>query len=286
MATRPPPPCWSLSTKRIRLVVAYDGTEFNGWTAQEGRRTIQGILTSTVRQISGEDNEIIGASRTDGGAHARGQVAHFDTDLPIDPRDWARILNRRLPRDVVVRRSQRVPAAFHSRFCAEDRTYRYVIRTGVRDPRTTRTVYEYGRPLDADRMHTAAQQLLGRHDFRAYSEELPPTVHAVRDLFALEVRQRGDRVEILITGTAFVRGMMRRISGGLLEVGRGRRPAEDLAALLDPQRRDLLHWPVVLPAGGLTLERVRYGRPLRDNRDQNPEHDLVEATPPENNSDE
>jgi len=275
-----------LSTKRVRLVVAYDGTEFNGWAAQAGRRTVNGILTSTIRQISGEDNEIIGASRTDSGAHARGQVAHFDSALPIEPKDWARILNRRLPRDLAVKRSGEVPRWFHSRFCAEDRTYTYRIRTKARDPQTTRFVHEYGRPLDAECMQVAAQGLVGRHDFRAFSEELPRDVHAVRNLYALEVRSRRDQIEITIRGTAFVRGMMRRISGGLLEVGRGRRTSEELIALLDPQQRDLLHWPVVLPAAGLTLDRVRYGRPLRDARDSVKQHDLVETTPPENNSDE
>lgn len=258
-----------MSTKRIKLVVAYDGTDFSGWAAQPERRTVRSTLTDAVRQISGEENEIIGASRTDSGAHALAQVCHFDTECPIPTERWVRALNKLLPLDVAVQDAKEVPVSFHSRFCALDRSYRYRIATVLREPRLSRYAHDFGRPLDLKAMQAAASSLEGKHDFRAYSEELEPSQNAIRELFRVQVTGTRTEVRIDVRGTAFVRGMMRRIAGGLLEVGRGKRPPEDLARLLDERLRDSLQWPVVLPARGLTLMRVRYGRHPVDVRDRN-----------------
>jgi tRNA pseudouridine38-40 synthase len=250
----------------IKLVVAYDGTDFHGWAPQHGQRTAQGVLTEAVLQATGQSVEIVGASRTDSGAHALGQVCHFDTAVGIEPSAWARILNKVLPNDLAVRVSTRVPEAFHSRFSALDRHYRYRIHTADRDPMRSRFVHDYSRPLEVRSMQEAAAALVGCHDFRAFTEELDPSVENTRrQLFKTHVRQVRDEVWIDIVGTAFLRGMMRRISGGLLEVGRGRRAPEELKRLLTPER-ETLQWPVVLPAKGLCLMQVRYGRVLTDRR--------------------
>jgi len=252
---------------RLKLVVAYDGTEFCGWAAQAGRRTVQGTLTEAVRQISGEEIEIQGASRTDGGAHAQGQVCHFDTRRPIPPEKWAGILNRVLPEDLSVYASSVVADDFHSRFAARDRHYCYRILTGQPDPHRARFAHRYGRPLDVPLMQQAAQILLGEHDFRAFTEELDPYVENTRrTMIRFDVRQVRDEVWVDVVGTAFLRGMMRRMAGALLEVGRGYRPVEEVSRLLDIEERSGMQWPVVLPAKGLCLMRVRYGRHPRDNR--------------------
>jgi tRNA pseudouridine38-40 synthase len=252
---------------RIKLVVSYDGTEFRGWAAQAGSRTIQGTLTEAVRQVSGEDIEITGASRTDSGAHAQGQVCHFDSQVAIPAEKWPRILNRVLPQDLSVVRASRVPDGFHSRFCAEDRWYRYRIQIGIRDPHRSRFVHNYHSALDVDAMQRAADALLGDHDFLAFTEELDPCIENTRrKLFQFTVTERRDEVWVDVVGTAFLRGMMRRMSGALLEVGRGKRPVEEVSRLLVPEERSSLQWPVVLPASGLCLMRVRYGRWPRDNR--------------------
>ena len=252
---------------RIKLVVSYDGTDFCGWAPQAGLRTVQGTLTEAVRHVSGEEIEILGASRTDSGAHAKGQVCHFDVGKPIPPEKWAAVLNRRLPGDVVVVSSKEVSNHFHSRFCAEDRSYRYRILTGPPDPQRTRFVYSYCRPLSLSTMAQAAQRLQGDHDFRAFTEELDPSVlNTRRTLFSVGVRQVRDEVWVDVVGTAFLRGMMRRIAGALLEVGRGLRPVEEVGRLLCKEERDSVQWPVVLPASGLCLMRVRYGRPPVDKR--------------------
>ncbi|CAN5499393.1 tRNA pseudouridine(38-40) synthase TruA [soil metagenome] len=251
---------------RIVLTAAYDGTDFRGWAANPESRTIQGTLTEAVRLIANEDIEITGASRTDSGAHARGQVAMFDTSRPIPLEKWAGVLNNRLPSDLQVLAAREAPEGFHPRFSARDRWYRYRVHIDVADPFKARFVHQYGKALDLDLMRLAADRLVGTHDFRAYTEELEPTVeNTVRTLYSVQVRQVHDEMWVDVVGTAFLRGMMRRMVGALLECGRGYRPVEEVSRLLDPEERHSLRWPVVLPARGLCLMRVRYGPP-RDHR--------------------
>jgi len=269
-------PCLNLSTKRIKLVVAYDGTDFRGWAAQTGQRTVQSTLTEAVRQATGEDVEIVGASRTDSGAHALGQVCHFDSSVNMEIEKWPRVLNNLLPSDLAVQSAALVGDDFNSRFCAEHRRYRYRINLTNRNPFTTRYVHDYGRAVDIDLMKTAAEVIVGEHDFRGFTEEVGPEIeNTVRKLFRVEVSEYLEsriadlgfisEVRIEIVGTAFLRGMMRRISGALLEIGRGFRPLEDMSRLLTPER-DSMQWPVVLPAKGLCLMEVPYADPPRDNR--------------------
>jgi tRNA pseudouridine38-40 synthase len=217
-----------------------------------------------VRQISGEDCEITGASRTDSGAHARGQVCHFDTTnpMPIEKMPW--VLNRALPADLAVMQAEQVDDEFHSRFWCMNRVYRYSIWTADRDPFNGRWSAHYGRPLDLEKMQRAAQELVGRHDFLAFSQELLPHQTTVRELFKVTVTQKATDVQIEVVGTAFIRGMMRRIAGCLFEIGRDHRPVEDVKTLLTHDDKESLQWPVVLPAEGLTLMKVNYGRRPRE----------------------
>jgi tRNA pseudouridine38-40 synthase len=252
---------------RIKLVVSYDGTEFRGWAAQTGQRTVQRTLTEAVRRVSGEEIEITGASRTDSGAHALGQVCHFDSEVNILPGKWTYALNQVLPKDLSVLKSSQTSDRFHSRFSVVDRHYRYRILMGPRDPFRSRFSHFYGRPLDVSKMIEGASKLQGRHDFRAFTEELDPHVeNTMREMYRFEVKKVRDEVWVDVVGTAFLRGMMRRMAGALLEVGRGYRPVEEVSRLLDSEERNSLQWPVVLPACGLCLMHVRYGRGFRDNR--------------------
>ncbi|MBV6458901.1 MAG: tRNA pseudouridine synthase A [Fimbriimonadaceae bacterium] len=255
-----------MSTKRIKLVVAYDGTDFRGWAANPGQRTVRSTLTEAVRQISGEENEIIGASRTDSGAHAKGQVCHFDTANPMPPERWTQALNRRLPSDIRIGRSEGVPCDFHSRFSASFREYRYAMADGDPDPIRGRFCHDVWHRLDVGRMHEASEALIGVHDFRAYSEEIPADANTVREILRLKIERIRNEIRLTVAGKAFLRGMIRRIAGGLYEVGRGYRPADEIKQLLDPKLRDKLQWPVVLPANGLMLMRVVYGRHPKDFR--------------------
>lgn len=248
-----------MSSRRVKLVVAYDGVDFCGWAAQPGQRTVQSTLKEAVRQVSGEENEIVGASRTDSGAHAVGQVCHFDTTRPIPPERWAMAVNRWLPPDVAVVHAEFVDDEFHSRHWAKSRSYRYRIAVGAKDPHRARVVHAYGRSLNVLRMHEAAQAIVGEHDFEAFSQLMEPGDPTRRTVFRTQVKQVRDEVWLDVTASSFIRGMMRRLAGGLLEVGRGRRSIAEFGALLGPER-DRMTWPVVLPAHGLCLRRVTHFR--------------------------
>ncbi|MBS1724051.1 MAG: tRNA pseudouridine(38-40) synthase TruA [Armatimonadetes bacterium] len=244
--------------RRVKLVVAYDGTDFCGWAPQRGHRTVHGTLTETILQVSGEEVELLGASRTDSGAHARGQVCHFDSTRSIKPLKWVRALNDLLPPDLSVKSCQFVNSEFHSRFSAQDRHYRYRILTGKRDALRARFTHWYGRPLDVALMHDAAQTLVGEHDFFAFTQLVEEEENTVRKVFSLNVRQVRDEVWIDVVATAYARGMMRRISGALWEIGRGMQDPATLEVLLAQTQKGKAHWPTVLPANGLCLMKVRY----------------------------
>lgn len=266
MEPQRPSSSW-LTKKRIRLTAAYDGTDFCGWAPQDGQRTVHGTLKDAVRQVSGEDCEITGASRTDSGAHARGQVCHFDTSNPMPVENWVRALNDRLPADLSVREAKRVHPDFHSRFWADRRWYRYRISQGIPDPFSDRFAYWWpGRELDVEAMAEAADFLKGSHDFYAFSQLIPPEVNTIRELFSVHVTRHGREVWIDVEGTAFLRGMMRRISGSLLEIGRHARDPKSLKRLLNHRASPERPWPVVLPAHGLCLMKVFYGRHPQDSR--------------------
>jgi tRNA pseudouridine38-40 synthase len=266
-----------LSTRRIKLVVAYDGADFCGWAPQRDQRTVHGTLTDAVRRISGEEIEIRGASRTDSGAHAKGQVCDFATALPMPIDKWPVALNAVLPKDVAVVLAEEVSEGFDSRFWARWRRYRYRIQLGPRDPFRARYAFQPNKDrLDIEAMRRGAAKLAGEHDFLAFSQQLAPGQTAKRRVFAVDVRPVRDEIWIVVKATAYVRGMMRRFSGALYELGKGTREPEDIDRLLDLEGRDNLPWPTVLPAAGLTLLKVSYGRHPSDWRDRLTTEDLNE----------
>ena len=268
MGTRPRRPSSSSLTKeRIKFVVAYDGSEYRGWAPQRGQRTVHGTLTEAVRQVSGEDCEIYGASRTDSGANALGQVCHFDCGVPIPVERWPRALNQVLPEDLTVVSAERVHPDFNSRFWAAKRWYRYRIQTAWRDPLRGRYAFTYcARELDLRPMKRAAKQFLGVHDFLAFSQLVEPGQNTVREIYGFKVSRVRDEVWIDVVGSAFVRGMMRRMSGALWDIGRGAKEPDEIGRLLKKRVKAEIEWPTVLPACGLTLMKVFYGRHPYDRR--------------------
>ena len=244
----------------------YDGYDFCGWAPQQGQRTVHGTLTEGLRRVSGEEIEITGASRTDSGAHAKGQVCHFDDPHGMPPTNFVRALNDVLPWDVSVMSAVAVPPQFHSRFCAQARWYRYRIHCGPRDPHRARHTWWYGRDLDVDVMAQTAKAFEGEHDFVAFSQEVDRRANTVRTIRSISLRQVRDEVWLDVVGTAFVRGMMRRIAGSLFEVGRGYSAPENILHLLGQRDRRKIKFPTLLPAHGLCLMRIRYGRHPFDHR--------------------
>ena len=251
---------------RIKLTIAYDGTDFCGFAPQQEVRTVHGALTEGVFRATGEQVEIVGASRTDGGAHALGACAHFDSANPMSAETWRLVLNKVLPEDCRIVLSEAVGDEFHARFSATSRVYRYRFLLNEFDPFRRRYAHVYWRELDIDAMKKASQALTGEHDFRGYTEEVGPDVlNTTRTLHQVDIEAVGDEVHLTVQGTAFLRGMMRRMAGMLFEIGRGHRPVDDCARLLTKER-ERMQWPVVLPAKGLTLMEVRYDVPGYDAR--------------------
>lgn len=241
---------------RLRLDVAYDGTQFSGWAVQPGRRTVQGELESalgTILRLPGVPLTVAG--RTDAGVHATGQVAHCD--VPSFPDGLLRRLAGVLPGDVRVRSVAAAPAEFDARFSALWRRYVYRIADGPGggDPLRRWQVLAWPRRLDVTVMDAAAQRLVGLHDFAAFCKRREGAT-TVRALERLAVVRIGDEVACIVVADAFCHSMVRSLVGALLAVGEGRRPVQWPAALLTLGHRagDV----VVAPAHGLTLVEVGY----------------------------
>jgi tRNA pseudouridine38-40 synthase len=241
---------------RYRATVEYDGTDFFGFQAQPGVRTVQGELEAALARLSdGERRPVDGAGRTDAGVHARGQVIAFTYTGRLQADDLGRALDALLPPDVSIRDLRRTTGAFHPRHAARYREYRYTVWNGPRSPLRERTALGVRVPLDTVAMARAGSVLVGRHDFSAFgaADRSPVrTVHAVR------VRREGALVTIDVRADAFLRGMVRRIVAVLLEVGRG--SMDETAVREALAARSPALDGATAPAKGLCLRRVVLGR--------------------------
>jgi tRNA pseudouridine38-40 synthase len=225
---------------RIALGIEYDGSRFLGWQRQSHGPSVQAAVEQALAGVADAAVEVICAGRTDTGVHARCQVVHFDSEAERTPRGWALGVTSRLPASVCVRWAQPVDAAFHARFAARARRYRYrILNRGVR-PALERDYLTWERlPLDAERMHAAAQGLLGEHDFNAFRSVQCQAAHARRNLQRIAVRRDDEIVTIEVQANAFLHHMVRNIVGSLLPIGRGEQPVEWLAELLAGRDRTL-----------------------------------------------
>ena len=241
---------------RVRLDVAYDGTDFSGWAVQPDRRTVQGELELALRTVLRLPAvPLTVAGRTDAGVHATGQVVHCD--LPELPDDLVRRLAGVLEPDVRVRAARVVPDEFDARFAALSRRYVYRISdlAGGVDPLLRRQVLGWPRGLDVAPMAAAAEQLLGLHDFAGFCRRREGAT-TIRTLTRLSIARRGELIDCTVEADAFCHSMVRSLVGALIAVGEGRRPVDWPATLLDRDRR--ADEVPVAPAHGLTLVAVRY----------------------------
>ena len=241
----------------VKLVVEYDGTAFHGWQAQSGgTRTVQATLAAAIESLTGESVSLIAAGRTDAGVHALGQVVNFRLDRPFALDRLPAALNARLAPDLVVRSAELAPEGFHARYSARARLYAYRIRQALPKGAYQRQyVWTVGESLDLAAMRAAGQRLLGRHDFRAFGRSPRPGGHTTRENldFAVDMDD-ANWVTILVRADAFLYGMMRRIAGALVEVGRRRRPLEWIDELLGGSTAGLRP----APARGLVQVAVEY----------------------------
>ncbi len=230
----------------------------HGWQVQRGLPTVEGHLTDAVERLLGERVKVWGASRTDAGVHARGQVAAFDDGGRRDTNEYYRALNMLTPRSISVRGCERVEAAFHPRHDARGKVYRYRINDGFdADPMLRdRAMHGAGR-LDAEAMHEAAQYFVGEQDFTSVRAAGCDANSPVRKLHALRVRRVSpNEIEVFVLGSAFLKHMVRTIAGTLVEIGRGRRDPRWVRELL--AARDRQAAGPTAPACGLTLESIYY----------------------------
>ncbi|NCB93224.1 MAG: tRNA pseudouridine(38-40) synthase TruA [Clostridia bacterium] len=244
--------------KRVKLTIAYDGTKYCGWQVQPNGITVQEVLNRCLSELLGEKIVTIGASRTDAGVHALGNVAVFDTEarMPADKISFA--LNTRLPEDIRIQDSREVPLDFHPRFQTTVKTYEYKIYNR-RFPDPTKRLYTffYYYPLDVEKMQKAAAYLVGEHDFKSFSTYKPEVENTVRNIYSLKVwRTEDDVITIRIQGNGFLYNMVRIIAGTLLRVGGGFYPPEQMETILEGKNRELAG-ETARPEG-LTLVEIRY----------------------------
>lgn len=243
--------------KRVKLVVAYDGTNYCGWQVQINGITVEEVLNQTLSELCGEDVQVIGASRTDSGVHALGNVAVFDTESRIPGEKFSFALNQRLPEDIRIQESCEVADDFHPRFCDTIKTYEYKILNRRFDMPTNRlyTTFVYY-PLDIEKMRQAAACLVGEHDFRSFCSTRTQVENTVRTITALEIEKSEDIITIRISGNGFLYNMVRIIVGTLMKIGLGIWPPECMQEILDAKDRSKAGPKA--EAKGLTLVKIEY----------------------------
>jgi tRNA pseudouridine38-40 synthase len=246
--------------RRIRIQVSYDGTDYHGWQVQPGLPTIQGTLEQVMEQIEGRPVHVAGSGRTDAGVHALAQVAAFSIENPIPVENLRRAVNRLLPRDIRVTRVEETGPEFNPRYDAKAKTYEYrIFRGEICPPFERRYVCHHPYPLDLDEMLQSAPLLEGEHDFTAFAaaderDELGAS--KVRTIFCSRLSQQDDRLIYRVTGSGFLKHMVRNIVGVLLEVGKGNVDLAGVQTRLEPGCK-IPPGPTV-PARGLFLVSVDY----------------------------
>lgn len=241
--------------RRIKLVVAYDGTAYCGFQVQNNGPTIEGELNKVLSELFGEDIRVIGASRTDSGVHAYCNVAVFDTNARMPAEKMLYALNQRLPEDIRVQSSCEVAQDFHPRHTDSRKTYEYrIYNTGVQNPmKRYYALWDYHK-LDVDKMKEAATYLIGEHDFKSFCSVDTTVESTVRTIYDLSVEKNGEDITIRVCGNGFLYNMVRIIAGTLLEVGKGKIEPNEMKRILSAKDRQTAG--PTAPAHGLTL--VKY----------------------------
>ena len=251
--------------RNLKLIIAYDGTDFLGWQRQRRGATVQGTLERALATITGASVDVQGSGRTDAGVHAAGQVANFKTSCPIPTANLLKALNNLLPPTVRIRGVSEVPDSFHARHNARAKTYRYrILQAPVALPFINRFVYHYPYPLDRRNMAAAAKLFEGEHDFTSFAGSEGHAVAGarggdnVRRIFSSKILWR-PKLELIVyevRGNGFLHHMVRNLAGTLIEVGRGKLGPRDMLRILEARSRS--EAGPTAPASGLCLVRVEY----------------------------
>ena len=272
--------------RHLKLTIAYDGATFHGWQIQPGQPTIQGAIAEAASQITQEKIFIHGASRTDTGVHALAQVAHFKTQSALPAAEFQRALNALLPPAIRIRfAAEEVGPDFHARWQAQGKTYRYRIWRGpVLPPFEYQRALHYSGPLDEAAMAQAAREFEGEHDFTSFSassgsEDDDREREVVRAIYSSEIIREPDRDELtyIVRGRSFLRYMVRKIVGTLIEVGKGRLAPAEIPQIFEA--RDRSRSGPTVPAEGLYLVSLEYPDPTDSLASKSPHESLAGVAP-------
>lgn len=243
--------------KRVKLIIAYDGTNYCGWQVQPNGVTIEEIINKHLSSLLQEEIVVIGASRTDSGVHALGNVAVFDTNTNIPSDKISYALNQRLPEDIRIQGSEEVPLDFHPRYCNTIKTYEYQILNRRFDiPSYRLTTHFVYLPLNVEKMAVAASYIEGEHDFRSFCSSRSQVENTIRTIYKIDILKEGDRIKIRISGNGFLYNMVRIIVGTLIKVGLSVYPPEYVKEILE--KKDRMVAGPKAPAKGLTLIGIQY----------------------------
>ena len=243
--------------RRIKLIVAYDGTEYSGWQIQPEAPTIEMYLDKAIHELTGENVHVTGASRTDAGVHAYGNVAVFDTESTIPGDRFTFALNRYLPDSIVIQDSWEVAGDFHPRHCNTRKTYEYrILNTAVPLPQKRNYTWHVAGSIDIEKMREAAAYIVGEHDFKSFCCVRTQAESTVRTIYSLEILQEGSEIIIRIKGNGFLYNMVRIITGTLIQVGKGRFQPEYVKQMLEAKDRTVAGQTA--PPQGLTLVGIEY----------------------------
>jgi len=246
-----PPP-----SRNIKLTIEYDGSAYHGWQRQANALTVQQVLEDAIAELVDHPVTLYGSGRTDAGVHALGQVANFRTTSSIPTDRFPHAINGSVPRDIAVVAADDVPDAFHARYSATGKTYRYtIVNRPIRPAVGAAFVHWVRAPLDADRMAEAAAHFVGEHDFAAFETESKGTP-TVRTVTCADIQRDGDRITYTVSANGFLYNMVRAMVGTLIEIGLGRRDVDSTAALLESG--DRAEAGPTAPPEGLCLMEVEY----------------------------
>ncbi|MBI5588438.1 MAG: tRNA pseudouridine(38-40) synthase TruA [Deltaproteobacteria bacterium] len=244
--------------RNIRLVIEYEGTRYAGWQFQPNLPTVQGALAGAVRELTGEDVEVRGASRTDAGVHSMGQVACFSTASLIPAFNIRQGLNSYLPKDIVILDASDVPPEFDPRRDSKGKVYVYkVLNRSYPSALLRNFSWHVFKPLDIGLMREGAAHIIGEKDFSSFRAADSDAMHSIREVTSVEIEEKGDGlIEIEVRGTAFLRHMVRIMVGTLVAVGKGKLPPEDVARIIEAKERAAAG--MTAPPEGLFLIKVEY----------------------------
>ena len=243
--------------KNFKITVEYDGTKYNGWQRQGNtKNTLQERFENVLSKMCGRDVEIFASGRTDAGVHAEGQVANFKCDVNMSAEDVLMYLNRYLPEDVRVKDAMEMPERFHSRLNAVSKTYKYLIATKKPDVFRRKYIFFSDETVDVEKMKSAAEKLIGTHDFKGFSSVGKTKKSTVRTVNSIDIEEIDGIITVKINGSGFLYNMVRIIVGTLYEIGTGKKDESVIEKIFTSKVRE--NAGVTMPAYGLCLVDVQY----------------------------